>query len=106
MNISFKERLKQDTIMVGDGAMGTYLYSKGFSFEQSFDELNLTHPDVIKSIHQEYIAAGSEIIETNTYTANRYRLESYGLDNKVREINLAAVKIAREASGGRAYVAG
>ena len=104
--IPFRERLLINEVMVGDGAMGTYLYSKGFSFEQSFDELNLTNPDVIKRIHQEYLSAGSELIETNTYTANRFRLENFNLEKKLREINLKAVKIAVEASEGKAYIAG
>ena len=104
--IPFRERLLINEVMVGDGAMGTYLYSKGFSFEQSFDELNLTNPDVIKKIHQEYLSVGSELIETNTYTANRFRLENFNLEKKVREINLAAVKISIEASEGKAYIAG
>ena len=104
--IPFRERLLINEVMVGDGAMGTYLYSKGFSFEQSFDELNLTNPDVIKKIHQEYLSAGSELIETNTYTANRFRLENFNLEKKLREINLEAVKIAVEASEGKAYIAG
>lgn len=104
--IPFRERLLINEVMVGDGAMGTYLYSKGFSFEKSFDELNLTNPDVIKRIHQEYLSAGSELIETNTYTANRFRLENFNLEKKLREINLEAVKIAVEASEGKAYIAG
>jgi len=104
--IPFRERLLINEVMVGDGAMGTYLYSKGFSFEKSFDELNLTNPDVIKRIHQEYLSAGSELIETNTYTANRFRLENFNLEKKLREINLKAVKIAVEASEGKAYIAG
>ena len=104
--IPFKERLSVDEVMVGDGGMGTYLYSQGFSFEESFDELNLTNPDLIKGMHQEYIKAGSELIETNTYTANRFRLENFNLNKKVKEINRAAVKIAQEASEGKVYVAG
>ncbi len=104
--ISFKDRLLRDEVMVGDGAFGTYLYSKGHSFDESFDELNIKNPDLIKKIHQEYVSAGAEIIETNTFTANWYRLENFNLQDKVKEINLAAVKLAREASEGKAYVAG
>lgn len=104
--IPFRERLLIDEVIVGDGAMGTYLYSKGFSFGDSFDELNIKSPDIIKKIHQEYLSAGSELIETNTYTANRFRLENFNLEKKVKEINLSAVRIARDASEGKAYIAG
>lgn len=102
---SFRERL-HGPVLVSDGALGTYLYEKGFSFDRSFDILNILQPDLVKGIHQEYISAGSELIETNTYTANRDRLERFNLGHKVREINIAGARIAREASGGNAYIAG
>ncbi len=101
-------RLKQGAIL-GDGAMGTYLYTKGVSFNHCFDHLNLTDPQLIGKVHEEYINAGSELIETNTYGANRLKLSQHGLEDQVREINYRGVKIARdrrEVSGREVLVAG
>src|SRR5436853_4311874 len=92
-----------------DGAMGSLLYARGITYEQCFDALNLTHAELIASIHREYISAGAEIIETNTFGANRAKLESYNLGDQVREINFRAVRLAREAreiSGLPVFVAG
>jgi homocysteine S-methyltransferase len=89
-------RLKRGVIIC-DGAMGTYLNQKGVPYDRSFDELNLSKPELISQIHREYIDAGAEIIETNTFGANLSRLSTYGLEDKVREINIKAVKNAREA---------
>ena len=89
--------------------MGTYLYAKGVSFSRCFDELNITSPQLVGQVHDDYIAAGSELIETNTFGANRQRLLLHGLDQRVREINMKAARIARdrrEASGRDVYVAG
>jgi homocysteine S-methyltransferase len=91
---------------VFDGAVGTRLYDKGVYINRSYDELNLTNPDLVREVHEEYLNAGAEIIETNTFGATRHKLQPYGLESKVREINVAAVKIAREAAGDRAFVAG
>jgi len=77
--------------------MGTELYARGISFERSFEQLNLTEPELVKTIHLEYVAAGAEMIETNTFGANRYRLAEHGLEHNVRELNRAGAKIAREA---------
>ena len=104
----FLQRLKRGTIL-GDGAMGTQLHARGVSFERSFDELNLTQPRIVEEIHRAYIAAGAEVIETNTFGANRIRLARYGLEGKVREINRRAVKLAREArevAGEPTFLAG
>ncbi len=79
-----------------DGAMGTMLYDAGVSLDDCFDALNLTRPELVASVHRQYIAAGADIIETNTFGANGYRLEPFGLQDKVRDINRRAVKIARE----------
>jgi methionine synthase I (cobalamin-dependent)/5,10-methylenetetrahydrofolate reductase len=95
--------------MLCDGAMGTLLYARGIGYEHCFDALNLTQPELIQGIHSEYISAGAEVIETNTFGANRARLEDYNLEEKVREINLRAVKLAREArevSGRHVFIAG
>jgi methionine synthase I (cobalamin-dependent) len=78
-----------------DGAMGTMLFGRGFSSDGCCDELNLSQPGTVAAVHAEYLQAGAEIIETNTFGANAFRLERYGLRDKVREVNLAGVRIAR-----------
>jgi homocysteine S-methyltransferase len=103
--IEFKEQLAQRA-MVADGAMGTMLYSKGVFINRCYDELNLSSPGMVKDIHQEYVKAGAEILETNTFGANRMRLAAFGLAEKLKAINQAGVRIAREAAGGLAFVAG
>jgi homocysteine S-methyltransferase len=92
--------------LVFDGAMGTALYERGLLYSQSFDEANLSRPDLVRKVHQSYVAAGADAIETNTFGANVYRLRPHGLEAKVREINLAGVALAREAAGQEAYVTG
>ena len=76
--------------------MGTMLYARGIFINRSYDELNLSQPETVAGVHAEYLQAGAEIIETNTFGANSCRLERYGLRDKVREINLAGVRIARQ----------
>lgn len=99
--------------MLCDGAMGTMLYARGVFINRSYDELNLTQPELVREIHLEYLQAGAEVIETNTFGANAFRLEHFGLRDKVREINVAGVRLAREAvnqirdkQGVEAFVAG
>ncbi len=102
------QQLRQRPLLC-DGAMGSLLYARGITYEQCFDALNLTQPELIASIHREYISAGAEIIETNTFGANRAKLEAYNLGDQVREINFRAVRLAREAreiSGLPVFVAG
>ncbi|MBE3557770.1 MAG: bifunctional homocysteine S-methyltransferase/methylenetetrahydrofolate reductase [Ktedonobacteraceae bacterium] len=92
-----------------DGAMGTLLYTRGVTYEHCFDALNLTQPELVQSIHREYITAGAQIIETNTFGANRARLEAYKLTDRVREINRRAATLAREAreeTGLPVFIAG
>lgn len=89
------DRLARGPILC-DGAMGTMLYSRGISFDRCFDELNLSNPAFVQEIHREYIRAGAEMIETNTFGANHFKLAHHGLESKVREINFRGVKIARE----------
>ena len=104
----FLEQLQQHTLLC-DGAMGSLLYARGVSYEQCFDVLNLTQPELIQSIHNEYINAGAQIIETNTFGANRAKLEAYNLGESVREINFRAAKLAseaREISGQPVFIAG
>src|SRR4029077_18076154 len=93
----FRELLASDHVYVFDGAVGTRLYDKGVYINRSYDELNLTNPDLVREVHAEYVNAGADIIETNTFGATRHKLQPYGLENKLREINLAAARIAREA---------
>ena len=99
--------------VLADGAMGTVLYSRGVLISRCYDELNLSDPGLIRSVHEEYLQAGAEILETNTFGANRFRLGRHGLAGKVAEINAAGARIAREAvkqqrekQTGEAWVAG
>src|SRR5512138_2310316 len=104
----FLERLARGP-MLCDGAMGTQLYAHGASFESSFEALNLTRPELVADIHRAYLAAGAEILETNTFGANPWKLADNGLAGEVREINTAGARLARqavEASGRVAFVAG
>lgn len=96
-----------------DGAMGTMLYSCGVFINRCYDELNLSQPDTVRSVHEQYLQAGAEVIETNTFGANRFRLDHFGLTEKLREINMAGARIARqcvdaigEKQGSKAFVAG
>ncbi|MEN8256831.1 MAG: bifunctional homocysteine S-methyltransferase/methylenetetrahydrofolate reductase [Thermodesulfobacteriota bacterium] len=105
MKPNFTDYLR-DKVLLGDGAIGTYLYSKGLELGKDTERLNLSEPDLIYSIHEEYIRAGSQLIETNTFGANRYKLQESGLDSKIRDINLAGVQLAKRAAGQDVYVAG
>ncbi len=98
--------LDPNAIVVFDGAMGTMLYSKGVFINQCYDELNLRAPELVRDIHAQYVAAGADVIETNSFGANRIKLTQYGLQDQVAELNRAAARIAREAAGDRALVAG
>jgi len=89
------DRLKTSPVLC-DGAMGTMLYSKGIFINRCYDELNLTQPELIRGVHHEYLQAGAEIIETNTFGANSIHLTRYSLADRVREINLAGARLARE----------
>ncbi len=102
----FRELLANDSVYVFDGAVGTRLYDKGVYINRSYDELNLVSPDLVREVHEEYVNAGADIIETNSFGASRHKLQSYGLEGKLREINIAAAQIAREAAGEKAFVAG
>jgi methionine synthase / methylenetetrahydrofolate reductase(NADPH) len=90
-------RLKQSPVLC-DGATGTLLYAKGIFINRCYDELNLSQPDLIRDLHHEYMQAGAEIIETNTFGANSFRLARHSIENQVREINLAGTRIAKEAA--------
>lgn len=99
------ERLRE-AVVVADGAMGTALYERGVFINQSFDALCLTRPDLVAEVHREYLSAGAELLETNSFGANRARLAGHGLEEQVREINAAAVRLAREAAGDEAWIGG
>ncbi|MGD0618076.1 MAG: bifunctional homocysteine S-methyltransferase/methylenetetrahydrofolate reductase, partial [Bryobacteraceae bacterium] len=101
----FREKLR-DHVFVADGAMGTVLYSKGIFINRSYDELNLSSPAVVKEVHEEYARAGAEILETNTFGANRVRLGAFGLAEKLKDINHAGVRLAREAAQSGTFIAG
>jgi homocysteine S-methyltransferase len=104
----FLERLARGPLLA-DGAMGTMVYARGIPFSHAYDELNASQPELIEQIHREYIAAGAELIETNTFGANRIRLAEFGLQDRVKELNNRGVRIAREArdvAGESVYVAG
>ncbi|MBL9020764.1 MAG: bifunctional homocysteine S-methyltransferase/methylenetetrahydrofolate reductase [Myxococcales bacterium] len=94
------------SLLVSDGAMGSLLYERGIFVTQNFEQLNVARPEVVKKIHADYLEAGAQIIQTNTFGANRFRLERHGLVGEVRRFNLEGAKIAREVVGSRAYVAG
>lgn len=102
----FLARLKKGQLLC-DGAMGTLVYAKGVFINRCYDELNLSQPDLIRDIHREYLQAGAEVIETNTFGANVFRLSRHSCGDKVRDINLAGARLAREATAKfPAYVAG
>src|ERR1700758_2818603 len=94
---NFIERLKHQPVLC-DGAMGTLLYAKGIFINRCYDELNVSQPELIRGIHHDYLQAGAEIIETNTFGANSFRLGRHGLANRVHEINVAGARLGREAA--------
>ncbi|MBI3048739.1 MAG: bifunctional homocysteine S-methyltransferase/methylenetetrahydrofolate reductase [Acidobacteria bacterium] len=93
-------------VLVCDGAMGTMLYAKGVFINRCFDALNLTDPGRVAEVHQEYVRAGADVIETNTFGANRVKLRGFGLADRLREINIEGVRLARSVAGDEVYVAG
>lgn len=103
---NFRDLLDSEGVFVFDGAVGTRLYDKGIYINRSYDELNIAAPDLVREVHEEYVAAGADIIETNSFGATRHKLQPYGLESKLREINIASARLAREAAGDTACVAG
>src|SRR5882672_10226639 len=93
-------------VLVLDGAMGTQLYERGVLFNACFEELNVSRPELVSKVHEDYLRAGAQVIETNTFGANALRLEKHGLASRVRDLNAAGVRIARAAAAGQAYVVG
>jgi homocysteine S-methyltransferase len=102
---TFLERLKRGPVLC-DGAMGTLLYARGVFINRCYDELNISQPELVGTIHAEYVKAGAEVIETNTFGANQYRLLRHGCEARVAEINRAGVQLARAAAGPHGLVAG
>src|SRR5580693_875486 len=101
MNNRLKDIFATRTVLC-DGAMGTSLYARGIFINRCYDELNLSQPDLVRNVHDEYLQAGAEIIETNTFGANALRLQRYGFADKVFEINRAGADLARKAVNQRA----
>ena len=97
MALDLLSRLKRGPVLC-DGAMGTLIYAKGVFINKCYDELNLIQPDLIRGIHQEYLSAGAEVIETNTFGGNSYRLARHGLVDKVHDINFYGAQLARQAA--------
>src|SRR5437899_6786541 len=99
---AFSERLAEGALLC-DGAMGTVLYARGVPLDACFDVLNLNNPRVVQGVHADYIGAGADAIETNTFGANRFKLAVHGLESQVREINRRGARLARDVreSAGR-----
>jgi homocysteine S-methyltransferase len=102
----FIQAIADEHIYLFDGAMGTMLYAKGVFINKCYDELNLRSPEIVLEVHKQYVRAGAEVLETNTYGANRVKLRTFGIEDDLRDINLRAVELARKASGDSVYVAG
>jgi len=102
---NFRDRLHKEVI-VFDGGVGTYLYEKGVFINTCFDELNLTNPDLVTDVHRDYVNAGADVVETNTFGATRFKLAAYGLETRVHEINVRGAQLAKKAAEGKALVAG
>lgn len=92
--------------LVVDGAMGSVLYDRGILYNACLEELCISKPETVRKVHEDFLRAGAQVLETNTFGANAMRLEKHGLSGKVKELNEAAVKVAREAAGGKAFVVG
>lgn len=102
----FIQAVADEHVYLFDGAMGTMLYAKGVFINKCYDELNLRNPEIVAEVHKQYVRAGAEIIETNTYGANRVKLRSFGIEEELRAINERGATLAREAAGNSVYVAG
>jgi homocysteine S-methyltransferase len=101
-----RDRLRDNEVVVFDGGVGTYLYEKGIFINTCFDELNLANPELVAGIHRDYVAAGADVLETNTFGANRFKLAPHGLEKRVHELNLRGAQIARGVAKDTTLVAG
>jgi homocysteine S-methyltransferase len=104
--VSLRELLGDGRVHLLDGALGTVIYGRGVFVNVCYDQLNVERPEMIRGIHEEYVDAGAEILETNTFGANPAKLSAYGLEGRTEELNAAAVRLARQAAGDRAFVVG
>jgi methionine synthase / methylenetetrahydrofolate reductase(NADPH) len=102
----FIQAIADEHVYLFDGATGTMLYSKGVFINKCYDELNLRSPEIVLEVHRAYVRAGAEIVETNTYGANRNKLQGFGIEHELRDINLRGAELARKAAGDSVYVAG
>jgi homocysteine S-methyltransferase len=102
----FIQAIADEHVYLFDGAMGTMLYSKGVFINKCYDELNIHNPEIVLDVHKQYVRAGAEIVETNTYGANRVKLHGFGIEEELREINMRGADLARKAAGDSVYVAG
>ncbi len=102
----FIQAIADEHVYLFDGAMGTMLYAKGVFINKCYDELNLRNPEIVLEVHKQYVRAGAEILETNTYGANRIKLRSFGIEDDLRAINERGAAIARQAAGDSVFVAG
>src|SRR5215211_770906 len=93
LNLDLRELL-EGRVVVGDGAMGTLLGERGVGFGHPYARANLSHPEMVAGIHEEYLRAGASVIETNTFSANRFKLETHDLEERVREVNVAGARLA------------
>src|SRR5690349_6271895 len=100
MSKGLKDLLSDGKVHVFDGAMGTMLYARGVFVNVCYDELNLKQPNLVRDVHREYVKAGAEILETNTFGANPVKLSAFGLADETEEINRSAAELAREAGNG------
>jgi methionine synthase I (cobalamin-dependent) len=109
LNLDLRELL-EGRVLVGDGAMGTLLGERGVGFGHPYARANFSHPDMVAGIHEEYLRAGASVIETNSFSANRFKLETHDLEERVREVNAAGARLARtaveDAGGATAVVLG
>lgn len=104
--MDFIQAVADEHVYLFDGAMGTMLYSRGVFINKCYDELNVLNPEIVLEVHRQYVKAGAEILETNTYGANRVKLSGFGIDDQLRDINMRAAELARKAAGDSVYVAG
>jgi methionine synthase I (cobalamin-dependent)/5,10-methylenetetrahydrofolate reductase len=102
----FIQAIADEHVYLFDGAMGTMLYSKGVFINKCYDELNLRNPEIVLEVHRQYVRAGAEILETNSYGGNRVKLRGFGIDEELRDINARAAELARKAARESVYVAG
>jgi methionine synthase I (cobalamin-dependent)/5,10-methylenetetrahydrofolate reductase len=102
----FIQAIADEHVYLFDGAMGTMLYAKGVFINKCYDELNVRSPEIVLEVHRQYVRAGAEILETNTYGANRVKLRGFGIEEELRDINVRAAELARKAAGESVYVAG